>query len=274
MSWNPLKRLPFSKQDSQQYASTSDYSSSNNPNSNNLNDLEVHIAEMAKLEKECKAILKFTKKLIENIASVNRYQMKISEDLSNSALCKEHYEELRALIEEWFTFNQKVNDLSEDYNLALQKVMIEPLKQFQQILNELKTLVKKCETNLSELTKQKTRVTKLEEKEKQAKDWVKLDQTKETFKKLQTEYDSQTETLLAELPYFLQCRVEYFQPMMEGFIKAESFYWGNTLKTFVLENQQNVSQFKDNRLDLDEYKTTQTKLLSNLTALSIVDGNE
>ena len=63
-----------------------------------------------------------------------------------------------------------MNDLSDDYNLALQKVVIEPLKQYQQILNELKTLVKKCETNLAELTKQKSRVLKLEEKEKQAKD--------------------------------------------------------------------------------------------------------
>lgn len=130
----------------------------------------------------------------------------------------------------------------------MHKVLIEPLKQYQQILNELKTLVKKCETNLTELTKQKCRLTKLEEKEKQAKDWVKLDQSKETCKKLQIEYDSQTETLLAELPLFLQCRIEYFQPIMEAFIKAESFYWGSTLKTFVLENQQNVSQFKDNKL--------------------------
>ena len=90
---NPLKRLPFSKQDSQQYSSTPDHHASNNPT--NLNDLEVHIQEMAKLEKECKAILKYTKKLTENITSMNRYQIKISEDLSNSTLCKEHCEDLR-----------------------------------------------------------------------------------------------------------------------------------------------------------------------------------
>lgn len=158
-----------------------------------------------------------------------------------------------------------MNDLSDDYNLALQKVVIEPLKQYQQILNELKTLVKKCETNLAELTKQKSRVLKLEEKEKQAKDWVKLDQSKEQFKKLQIEYDSQTETLLAELPYFLQCRIEYFQPITEAWIKSESFYWGNTLKTFVLENQQNVSQFKDNKLG--KLKSVVSYLLAEISIL-------
>ena len=50
---------------------------------------------MAKLEKECKAISKHTKKLTENITSLNRYQIKISEDLSSSSLCKEHCEDLR-----------------------------------------------------------------------------------------------------------------------------------------------------------------------------------
>ena len=178
------------------------------------------------------------------------------------------------MVEEWYTFNKKVNDLSDDYNLALQKVLIEPLKQYQQILVELKSLVKKSETNLTELTKQKTRVLKLEEKEKQAKDWVKLDQSKETFKKLQIEYDSQTETLLAELPVFLQSKIEYFQPCLEGLIKSEAFYWGETLKTFVLKNQQNVSQFNVNKLDLNEYENSQTKLLASITSLSIVEGNE
>lgn len=158
--------------------------------------------------------------------------------------------------------------------MALQKVLIEPLKQFQQILNELKTLVKKSEANLAELTKQKSRVAKLEEKEKQAKDWVKLEQGKETFKKLQSEYDSQTETLLTELPVFLQSKIEYFLIMYEAFIKSEAFYWCETLKTFVLKNQQNVSQFNANKLDLNEYENSQTKLLSNLTNLSIVDGNQ
>lgn len=92
---NPLKK--FSKQDSQHYASTVDSGSSNISNPN-LNDLENHIQEMAKLEKECKAILKYTKKLTEIITSLNRYQIKISEDLSNSSLCKEYCEDLRVNI--------------------------------------------------------------------------------------------------------------------------------------------------------------------------------
>lgn len=54
---------------------------------------------MTKLEKECKAILKYTKKLTENIASMNRFQIKISEDLSNSSLCKEHCEDLRVFFD-------------------------------------------------------------------------------------------------------------------------------------------------------------------------------
>lgn len=79
----------------------------NEPHGDNpsLSDLEVHIQEMAKLEKECKAILKHTKKLTENIASLNRYQIKISEDLSGSELCKEYCEDLRVSILEqslWF----------------------------------------------------------------------------------------------------------------------------------------------------------------------------
>lgn len=273
MSWNPLKK--FSKQDSLQYASASESNAAASTiNSNNLNSLEIHTQELNKLEKECKTILKHTKKLSENITSLNRYQIKISEDLSSSSLCKEHCEDLRELVEEWFTFNKKVNDLSDDYNLALQKVLIEPLKQLMCLLSELRSLVKKSETNLSELSKQKNRVQKLEEKDKQAKDWLKLDQSKESFKKLQVEVDSQTETLLAELPLLLQSRIEYFQPMLEGFIKSESFYWCEILKTFVLGNQQNVSQFNANKLDLNEYQASQTKLLANLTGLSIVEGNE
>lgn len=64
-------------------------------NNANLNDLEIHIQEMTKLEKECKAILKHTKKLTENIIALSRYQIKISEDLSNSELCREYCEDLR-----------------------------------------------------------------------------------------------------------------------------------------------------------------------------------
>lgn len=171
------------------------------------------------------------------------------------------------------TFNKNVGDLSDDYNLALQKVLILPLKQFQQILNELKTLVKKTEINKAELTKTKRGVLKLEEREKQAKDWLKLTQSKERFKKLQSEYDSQTETLLTELPVFLQSKIEYFLIMYEAFIKSEGFYWCESMKTFVLKNQQNVSQFNANRLDLNEYESSQSKLLTNLTNLSIVDGS-
>ena len=98
---NPLKKLgTFSRQDSQQYASAANESTSavhvsaSNPN---LNDLEIHIQEMAKLDLECKKILKHTKKLTENIAAMSRYQIKISEDLSSSDLCKEYCDDLRVL---------------------------------------------------------------------------------------------------------------------------------------------------------------------------------
>lgn len=92
---NPLKK--FSKQDSLQYASSSEFTNnSTNPSTSGpLNELEIHIQEMTKLEKECKAILKYTKKLTENITSLNRYQIKISDDLSNSSLCKEYCDNLR-----------------------------------------------------------------------------------------------------------------------------------------------------------------------------------
>lgn len=109
---NPLKKLgTFSKPDlQQQYASAGEQvpseSHGGNPSNPGPNDLEIHIQEMTKLEKECKAILKHTKKLTENIAALNRYQIKISEDLSSSELCRDYCEDLRVCIQMSFVVIQ------------------------------------------------------------------------------------------------------------------------------------------------------------------------
>ncbi|RWS29462.1 Bridging integrator 3-like protein [Leptotrombidium deliense] len=264
MAWNPLRIL----------------SSKSGPNAGcgistvDEEDVDKITTRLNNVETTAKKIHKSGKKLNETLLNFNRQECKLSSDLSDSVLCQQYSPELRALVEDWHTFNTHCSQFGEDYAVCVQKVLVDALKRFEGALNEAKNCLRKREQLRNDCIKFSARVSKLSEKEKTGQNVAKLQQMKDNLSQAEDELRQQSALILQEIPAFIDYRINYFQPSLEGFIKAQTYFWGESSKSY---NSYSLlsSQIKPpTKSSWNEYKQNQQKLLNQISSLSIVDGSD
>jgi len=253
MSWNPLRKL--SRQSSRPGGSQSD------------DDLERCVASLNETENGTKKLIRDVNKLTDSILAVNRFEKKMTEDISTSALPQEN-DDLKAQIEEWHTFSCEVAQIGEDLALNLHKILIGPLKKYQSACHEVKQGVKKRENMVANCQKLSQKVSKYETKEKTGQNVVKLETTKNNLSKAQEELQEQTELLLQEVPLFVEKRIEYFQPSLEGLIRSEVIFWGDMVKSFGTHE----SMIANKDLDPVQIATNQQNRMQQISNLIITSG--
>lgn len=185
-------------------------SGSTSPNGKDLvhqEELDKQINRLNSTETATKKVHKEAKKLSDVLLANNRFDCKLTNDLSNSVLCQQHETELRMLVEDWHSYNSETAHHGEDFVLNLQKTIVDPLKKFQGAYSEVKVAIKKRDQLHQECQKFTAKIAKFKEKEKTAQNIVKIDQAKNAQTSAEEDFQQQNDLLLHELPLFLDSRV-------------------------------------------------------------------
>lgn len=221
---------------------------------------------MSRTEVLMKKLNKEAKKLCDEILSTNRFENKMTSDLSNCVSCQEN-ENLRNIVQDWHTINRETFKNNEDFVYNIQKTLIEPLKQLQNCYGDIRAEVKKYEQIQQDCNKYCQKVQKYSEKEKTSQNLVKLIEAKKNLSSAEEDLKTQLSILQREIPLFTELRVDFFQPCLASLIRSEALFWGDNVKAFANQSCTDESQTKFN---LTQYSKDQRDRLSQISSLSIV----
>ncbi|CAG2170399.1 unnamed protein product [Oppiella nova] len=256
MSWNPLKKLSKSQ------------SMVGSQVMNNEN-IESNVSALNQAEVTTKKLYKETKRLNDCILAVNRFESKMTTDLSNSVLCQED-QHLRSVVEEWHTFTIESIKNGEEFATTIHKTAIEPLKRWKMAFNEIRNGIKRYEQIKCDLNKYNHKKQKYSEKEKTSHNILKLKNVEEELKNTQQEYNIETQVLNRDIPLFIESRIDYFQPSLAALIRSEAQYWGSNVTSFNEHNSM-ITDKKD--FATNEYCRRQSQRLDQINRLSIVSND-
>ncbi|XP_015788111.1 uncharacterized protein LOC107365156 [Tetranychus urticae] len=286
MSWNPLRKITSSFGQS----STPATPSAPNPDSilvnisgiesfggSNTTDGVLMPDEVNKLtlrvdsvDSATKKIHKSGKKLMDSIIKFSRHECKLSEDLANSLLCQQYYPEFRELVQDWHTFNSETSEFGDNLGVAIQKMIVDPTKKLQSILTDVKNELNKHKTLSESLTKLNSKVSQLNRKEKTGNVFVALEKTKAQLAETEEKFEKQSKLITGQIPAIIDYRIKYFQPCLEGLIKSELLFWGDSFATFNSHSTMTNESQQRSTKNWNDYAAKQNQLLSSISSLSIV----
>lgn len=260
MSWNPLKKMPLSLQRPELDSSTQ------NANEN----LEKLVAEFDSAENVTKSLHQAAKKLPDHILCMGKFETKLTDDLSSSDLFVDD-EFMRSIVEEWHNFAFVSNKVGDEYVIALQKTLIEPLKQLKQAFVELRSAIRLHDSIQLDVIKFQRKVASYSDKEKTGPNLVKLQENKQALAASQKEFAKRTQQLVNDLSKFLAGSVEMLQPLLEGFIAAE-VAWIRACKR-CLDSKTHLTTITTFEAPTDRFKNIEESFKS-LGSLSICSDSK
>lgn len=218
---------------------------------------------MIRADATTKKLYKESKRLMESVLAVNRFESRMTTDLSNSVLCQQE-DQLRSVVEEWHTFTIESIKNGEEFATSIHLTITEPLKRWQMASNEIKASIKRYEQLKSDLIKYNNKKQKYSEREKTSNNILKLKNVTESLANAESQYHSETQLLNKEIPLFIERRIDYFQPSLAALISSEAQYWGSSVTSF----RDHDSMIRDN--GLSDYCQRQSQRLADINSLSIV----
>ena len=204
--------------------------------------------------------------MMDALLAVNRFESKMTTDLSNSVLCQEE-DQLRSVVEEWHTFTIESIKNGDEFATSIHKTITEPLKRWQNAFNEIKASIKRYEQLKSDLVKYNIKKQKYSEREKTSNNILKLKNVTESLANAQSQYHSETQILNKEIPLFIDRRIDYFQPSLAALIRSEAQYWGSSVTSF---SDHNSMIRENNEFRANDYCERQSRRLADINSLSIV----
>lgn len=262
MNWNPLKRLSLLK-----LQNRSDW----DPNTLNASEqLERLIADFDRSENVTKSLHQSSKKLLDQILCVGKFELTLTEDLSTSDVFSND-DSMRVAIEEWNSMASVNNSIGDEYVISLQKTVIDPLKHLRQAFLELRAQIKLHDAIQLDVIKFQRKVVSCSDKEKTGANLVKLEESKQALAASQREYTKQTQQLVNDLSKFLSASVEMLRPLFEGFIAAE-FAWIRACKR-TMDTKSRLISTLDNQRQSDRLKSIEDSFKA-LGTLSICSDSK
>lgn len=235
-------------------------------------EFEKHQLRLTGVEAATNKLKRDAKRLNESIVTLNRTECKLTNDLSNSTLCQQYEPELRSLTEEWHTFNCQATKSADDLNSNIHKIIIDPVKRLQLAYKEIRNQLKKRDAVYQDIVNLNAKVAKLSEKDKTGPNLVKLETAKQQLAAANEDFARQSRLLEQEVPEFVDARIDFFQPSLEGFVRSEALFWGDTLDG--MNSSQVLGQVLSEKVpSWQEYTNEQERLMRQLSGLSIVEGN-
>ncbi|GFO25779.1 Bridging integrator 3-like [Plakobranchus ocellatus] len=253
MSWNPFSR-----------------SSSSAPKKTVLSratqrEFEKEVKRLDELEELTRRLYKDGKRLTEANNAVAKSERKLSQELLSTALYQME-EKLKWQIDEWDASMTKMEMHMIDRNVKLHRTVLEPLKKYVSIFPYAQVAVKKRDQCLQEFQKCQDKVSKYQERDRTGQNTVKLEMAKKALNTAQTDFTTQNDALMTDIPKMIDSRTDYFQPSLEAHIKSEVKFTTEAVKVYgELSNLMNGHKQQSRH----DYASLIQQALTELKALSI-----
>lgn len=222
--------------------------------------------KLERLDENTKKVYKDTKRCLESQTAQYRSEMKMVQDLANSALVREE-ETLQPLAEHWSGTATKLEQISNELNTNYQKTVVEPMKRFSTIVPSTQAAVKKRDQSLQEYSRCLAKVEKYREKERTGPNVVKLDAARKALLWAKDDFETQNSVLTGELPRFYEHRIDYVQPCFQALIRSQVKYYTDARNMYT-DLSRKLSGEKDD-LPSDVYNQRIQQKLAEIRALSI-----
>lgn len=251
MSWNPFSRHSAPKKSVVSKASEREF--------------EREVKKLDELDESSRKIYKDGKRYIEANNALAKSEHKIVQDLQNSGLCQNE-EDFRRNIEEWERSLESLDRHRNELNSNIQKTLVEPMKKFSGIFPTIQGAIKKREQSLQEYNRCQARNDKYQDRDRTGQNVVKLDATKKALESAKEEFNSQNETLKADLPRLFEGKIDYFQPSFEALVRSQVTYNSEAFKAY---SGVSSDLFNHSKLTEQERKARIQQTLADIKALSI-----
>ena len=173
-------------------------------------------------------------------------------------------------------FSYKVGKTVQDTVALCHKTFIEPLKKLREEFGYIRDALLKREELVNNWKLAYNSVKKYQEKrEKTATLHVKLERERKAEETASKELKIYHSRLLAELPMFLEKRIEYLKPTVHALIAIQLDYYGNSTKMFTqLMPVPNASESPSSAMLSDEeYHQTINSHFNRIKNLTIIKND-
>jgi hypothetical protein len=150
---------------------------------------------------------------------------------------------------------------------------MEPLKKYGGTFSGVESAFQRREQLFQEWRNIAGKVRKLEERERTASNYVKLEREKRSLEVAGKELAACHVFLLSELTQFLEKRIDYFRPTLQALLRSQLEYYGNTTRLFThLVPAASAKEGSPSSLSVSdsEFEASINSKLDRIRALSIV----
>ncbi|CAG2059012.1 unnamed protein product [Timema podura] len=187
--------------------------------------------KLQRTEETAKKLQKEMKRYIEAMSNSSKLEQKISSDLSGCPMCYKN-SELRNLVEAYHSVTSQVAESVKELSSVCPQILQEPMKKYVSLFNGIDAGFHRREQLVQEWRNVANKVAKLESRDRTASNFLKLEREKQSLEITTNELLAYHGAFLSELNQFFEKRVEYFNPSLQAFIRAQLDYYGNMTRLF------------------------------------------
>ncbi|XP_076240082.1 bridging integrator 3 [Calliopsis andreniformis] len=263
MTWNPLKKNHLTQRPtpaSPLLSHTED------------RELDVTIQRLIYVEDTIRKLTKEMKKYMEAVMNLDKADQRLTLNLTTCDLAHLS-DDFRKIVEDYHSITTQIGKTVQEMTALCQKTFIEPLKKLRDEFVLIAAAIAKREELVTTWRYSYNRVKKLQEKkDRTANHIAKLERERRTEEAAAKDLKTVHAQLLAELPMFLDKRLEYIKPSIHALIMIQLDYYGSTTKLFThLMPVPNISGSPSSAIvSEDEYQQTVAHQMNRIRALTIV----
>lgn len=235
-------------------------------------ELDLVVQRLIYIESTIRKLTKEMKKYIGALVNLDRADQRLSMNLISCGLAQNN-DEYRRIVEEYFSVAAQVGKNVQEMTSLCHKTFIEPLKKFRNEFVAIAAALTKREDLVATWKYLHNRVKKLQEKkDRTASHIAKLERERRAEEAASKELKTVHAQLLAELPAFLEKRLEYINPSIHAMIMIQLNYYGHTTQLYTqLMPVRYSSEFAlSSTVTEEEYQQVVSTELNRLRALAIV----
>ncbi|CAK9834009.1 Bridging integrator 3 homolog [Anthophora retusa] len=235
-------------------------------------DLDYAVQKLIYVEDTIRKLTKEMKKYIEAVVNLDRADQRLTLNLTTCGLAHIS-DEFRNIVEDYHSITIHVGKTVQEMAALCQKTFVEPLKKLRDEFILIAAAIAKREELVAIWKNSHNRVKRLQEKkDKTASHIAKLERERRTEEAAAKELKTVHAQLLADLPMFLDKRLEYIKPSVHALIMIQLDYYGSAtnLFTHLLRVSNASGSPSSTMMPENEYQQAVADQINKIKALTIV----
>ncbi|KAJ8681573.1 hypothetical protein QAD02_017365 [Eretmocerus hayati] len=238
-------------------------------------ELDIAVQRIIHIESTIRHMIKEMKRYVSALEQLDAADRRLTTNLSACGLVHMN-DDFRRIVEDYHSVTTQVGKTMQDTVALFQRTFIEPLKKLREEFIYIRDALLRREDLVNIWKTAHGNLKKYQEKrEKTASHHVKLERERKAEDAASKELKIYHAKLLAELPMFLEKRLEYLKPTVHALIAIQLDFYGNSTKMFTqLMPVPNSSESPTSAMvPEDEYNQIINKHFNQIKNLTIIKND-